>query len=333
MSPTIRYKSILALVSVTSLVLTAPTFAGLTPTPTATPSVTPAPTTTVTPSVTPVPTTTATPTGTPTATPTPVPSPLTKDQRKCVNEMNKSGLRVNKAQLKENEWCLNNYQSEKLDPPATFDQCLTQDRRGKVQKAKAKTEAGEAEKCDPLNPPPAFAYTDAATVNAAAIDAGLGINYVIFGGPPVSDSDLFTKAESRLTAKCQLEMLKRADRLESAVFTQIYKAKKKALRDESVDSKVALEAKLGSVLSSNSKINKAEERLVNGVHKRCDFLGRPTGKIFPGSCGAGNPSLSEVEDCVIAAARCEACLKINAFDDLDLDCDQADNQLLDSSCQ
>jgi hypothetical protein len=29
---------------------------------------------------------------------------------------------------------------------------------------------------------------------------------------------------------------------------------------------------------------------------------------------------------VIAAARCEACLKINAFGDLNLECDQADDQ-------
>ncbi len=300
------------------LALATSALAGLTPTPTATPTATPA--------VTPPATTSATPTG------TPVPGPLTKDQRKCVNEMNKSGLRVNKAQLKENEWCLKNYQSDKLDPPATFDQCLTQDRRDKVQKAKEKTEAGQAKKCVPLNEPPAFAYTDAATVNAAAMDAALWINYVIFGGPPVSDSDLITKAENKDAAKCQLEMLKRADRLESAVLKQIYKAKKKALRDESVDSKVALEAKLGSVLSSNKRINKAEERLVNGVDKQCDSLQAVPGTLFPGSCGTGNPSLSEVEDCVIAAARCEACLKINAFDALNLDCDAADDQLTNASC-
>jgi hypothetical protein len=35
---------------------------------------------------------------------------------------------------------------------------------------------------------------------------------------------------------------------------------------------------------------------------------------------------------VIAAARCEACLKINAFDNLDLDCDQADDQTTNRSC-
>ena len=39
-----------------------------------------------------------------------------------------------------------------------------------------------------------------------------------------------------------------------------------------------------------------------------------------------------IQDCVIAAARCVACSKINAFDALALDCDQEDNQDADGSC-
>jgi hypothetical protein len=54
--------------------------------------------------------------------------------------------------------------------------------------------------------------------------------------------------------------------------------------------------------------------------------------IFPGECSEEDSSLSEVEVCAIAAARCVACLKINAFDDLDLDCDQADDQNANGSC-
>jgi hypothetical protein len=42
--------------------------------------------------------------------------------------------------------------------------------------------------------------------------------------------------------------------------------------------------------------------------------------------------LRQIEVCVIEAARCEACLKINAFDDLDFDCDQADDQIDNGSC-
>ncbi len=50
------------------------------------------------------------------------------------------------------------------------------------------------------------------------------------------------------------------------------------------------------------------------------------------SAAGGASNLGDVEICVIAAARCEACSKINAFDDLNLDCDQADDRLANGSC-
>jgi len=264
-----------------------------------------------------------------------VPGQLTKDQQKCVNEMNKNGERVNKAQLKENEWCLQRFQSEKLGPQTTFDfdQCLTADVRDKVQKAKAKTRAQEEKKCE--SPLPAFGYTGAATVNDAAMNAGLWMNYILFGGPPVSDGILATNAQdSRDEARCQLEMLKRADKLENTVLKELNKAKRQALKEESVDSSDALRDELVRVFSSNRKIRKDEEMLADRVDKKCESLAAPS-TIFPGipdSCGIPNPDWRQAEDCAIAAARCEACLKINAFDDLDLDCDAADDLSSNDSC-
>jgi hypothetical protein len=67
--------------------------------------------------------------------PAPTPTPLTKAQQACVNEMNKYGEKVNKAQFKENERRLNDFQREKLVAPMTFDDCMTADRKDKVQKA------------------------------------------------------------------------------------------------------------------------------------------------------------------------------------------------------
>ena len=116
-------------------------------------------------------------------------------------------------------------------------------------------------------------------------------------------------------------MLKRADKLVNSVLKEVIKVEKKALKDETVNSSAALEAKLQAVLSSNDKIDRAAATLVKGVDRKCGGLPADPDAIFPGACGAGDPSLREVEDCVIAAARREACLKINAFDDLNLDCD------------
>jgi hypothetical protein len=245
--------------------------------------------------------------------------------------MNKSGERVNRAQLKQNERCLVDFQKQKLVVPMTFDGCMNADRKDKVLRAWRRTAMRENAKCVSLDLPPPFAYTHSAAVNAAAVDGALMLAYAIFGSPPV-DADLATKADDKDTAKCQLEMLKRANKLENTVLKEVNKAKKKALKDEAVSSETALEAKLQAVLSSNSKINRAQRMLAKRVDRKCAALPTPPDAIFPGECSEGDPSLGGVEACVIAAARCEACSKINAFDDLNLDCDQADDQTANGSC-
>jgi hypothetical protein len=191
----------------------------------------------------------------------------------------------------------------------------------------------EDKKCDTLEVPPPFAYTDSSTVNSAAVEGALALIYAIFGDPPVLDDNLVTRDSDTQTAKCQLEMLKRADKLETAILKEVNRAKKKALKDETVDSAAALEAWLEEVLSSNDRINRTQDRLGKWVDRKCAVLQVPPATVFPGVCGAGDPELREVEVCVIEAARCQACLKINAFDDLNLDCDQADDQIANGSCQ
>jgi len=258
----------------------------------------------------------------------PTPTPLTRDQQACVNEMNKSGERVTQTQLGQNERCLADFQKEKLVAPMTFDSCMVVDRRDKVLRAWKRTEMRENTKCASLDVPPPFAYTDTATVNAAAVDGALALSYAIFG----LDANLATKADSKDTARCQFEMLKRANKLENTVLKEVDKAKKRALKDEAVGNDTALEARLQAVLSSNGKIKRAQRMLANRVDRKCAALQTPPDVLFPGACGEGDPSLGEVEVCVIATARCEACGMINAFDDLNLDCDQADDQAANGSC-
>ncbi len=251
--------------------------------------------------------------------------------------MNKNGEKVNKAQLKENERCLRDFQRERLVAPMTFDSCMTADRKGRVQRAWDRTIARKEKKCDSLDEPPPFAYTDSATVNAAAVDGALALMYAILGAPRVLDDNLVTRAEDRETAKCQLEMLKRADKLENTVLKEVNRAKRKAIKDEAVDSDAALEAELQAVFTSNNRIDRTEDRLIRWVDRKCAVLQVPPDTIFPGECGEVEPNtglseLRQIEVCVIEAARREACLKINAFDDLNLDCDQADDQTANGSC-
>jgi len=251
----------------------------------------------------------------------------------CVNEMNKNGEKVNRTQLKLNERCLMDFQKGKISgSPVAFEGCMRADIKNRVQRAMDRTVKREKAKCDSLDELPLFGYSDAATVNTAAKDGAVAVANWVFGAP-VFDPDLFTK-DNKKEASCQLEMLRRAGKLEDAVVKAILKAKRMAIKEDSVASDVALEARLEVVFFSDVKmIERAEDRLVKQVDKKCSTLSVSPETLFPGSCGEENPSLSEVEDCVIAAARCEACLKINAFDALNMDCDLADDHNENGSCE
>jgi hypothetical protein len=241
--------------------------------------------------------------------------------------MNRSGAKVNKTQLKEGEKCLTDYQKGKLT--TSFEACISADRRGKVQKAKNRTEQVEGEKCAVLANPPLFAYTDAATVNQTAVDEALVLAHRIFGDP-VDDADLFSQAADKAAAKCQMEMLKRAAKIEGTVLKAVNKAKKRALKETTDNSALAFEMALLAVFLSDDKITGTEEKLMNGVDKKCARLQIAPDAIFPGACAKA--TLSEIESCVIAAARCAACSKVNAFDAQHLDCDQADDRVFNGSC-
>jgi hypothetical protein len=250
--------------------------------------------------------------------------------------MNKNGEKVNKAQLKENERCLRAYQAGNLNQP-TYEACINADEKGRVQRAEKRTMDREVRKCDSLDEPPPFAYTNWETVNPAAVAGARELVYWIFGGPPVSDDDLVTRAENKQLARCQLEMLKRGDRLENIVLKEVNKAKKQAIKDASVTSDAALEAELENVFILNKRITGAQDRLVRHVDRKCSVLQTPPSTVFPGECGdvdtnSGLSHLRQVEVCVIGAARCEACLKINAFDGLDMDCEIADDGVDNGSC-
>jgi hypothetical protein len=203
---------------------------------------------------------------------------------------------------------------------------------GRVQKAEDRTAKREGRKCDPLDAPPPLAYSDSATVNAAAISGGWWLTRQLFGNPSISDTGLATKASDPEAAKCQLEVLRRAGKLENTILKEFVKAQKRALEDEIVGSGSALAARLAAVFSSNARVERTRDALISGADRKCSALQVPPAEIFAGHCGEGNPDLRGVELCAIVEAHCAACAMINTFDDLNLDCDQLDDQIVNGSC-
>jgi hypothetical protein len=175
---------------------------------------------------------------------------------------------------------------------------------------------------------PPFAYTDSTTVNDDAVAGALRLLRHIFGDP-VGDADLFTNSIDANAARCQLELLKRVNKLENTLLKATNKAKKGFFKDAVVIRAAELEAEIAAVFSLNGKVLSKQDQLVQKVDEKCATVPNPEA-VFPGTCA--KPTLAEVEQCVIGAARCQACLKINAFDALELDCDQLDDSTTNLSC-
>ena len=79
------------------------------------------------------------------------------EQRACISQMNRSGAKLNKTQLKENEKCLADYQKGKLT--TTFEACTTDDRSARCRRPRTGRSREKGRNVTVLPVPPFFAFT------------------------------------------------------------------------------------------------------------------------------------------------------------------------------
>ena len=256
--------------------------------------------------------------------------PPSKAQQKCIVELNKRGEKLVKSQNKASQACLKNAlkgKTDKLGSPATAQDCLTNDVGGKISKGSAKTVSGESKKCDPTDLP-VFGYTDAATVNAAAVAEPVAMMADVFG----ADLDAAVAAATD-GGKCQTEVAKRSAALMDFLFKTANKEKKAVLKGKSdgstaISSQALQAAVIGYIeLDPKAKVAKKASQLLGGTAKRC--AGLAVGGLFP---GCASPDEVALASCAEAAARCRFCRALNAFDALATDCDDFDDEAANASC-
>lgn len=268
---------------------------------------------------------------------------LNRDQVRCLNEMNKAGAAVVREQGKSNLSCLKqaargNAKKLGVAPQTqTAEACLTNDVGGKVDRRLDKLVSRDATRCLATSAQrPDFAYTTALQVAAVAAPTARAVVRALFG----ADLDLavVTRDADREGAKCQAEVLKRANLVVDALWKAALKGKKVALKGgrsgspPAVGAAPALRVAVLAYLEAAGArgIDKASSKLVGGTGARCGDVGTPIGGLFPGCEGAGDPAA--VGDCAAEAARCQFCQSLEAFDELGLDCDVFDDGEADASC-
>jgi len=257
-------------------------------------------------------------------------APPSKDQRKCIVELNKRGEKLVKSQNKASQACVKNALKGKIDKlglPATAQDCLTNDVGGKIAKGSSKTARGESKKCNPADLP-LFGYTSSAVVNAAAVAEPVAMMDDLFGG------DLDAAVAAAIDGgKCQIEVAKRSAALMDFLFKSANKEKKAILKGKE-DGSTALStqalqaAVIGYIeLDPKAKVAKKESQLLGGTAKKC--AGLAVAAYFPGCASVDEIALAA---CAEQAARCRFCRALNDFDALATDCDAFDDDVANASC-
>ena len=230
-------------------------------------------------------------------------------QQKCINGLNKSGLKVAATQAKEGQGCLGAAAKGGVTPTAQA--CLTADAKGKLAKARAGTVAADG-KCTTT---PSFGKTTVEAINTTAASEQVGLVADLFGADLTAA--VLTSSTDAAGAKCQAAVLKGSNSLTTTLLKSFLACKKDGLASTFASAADLAECFDVALADASGKLGKAEAKLATAVDKSCTQAGVALATAFPGTCKGAAP----FADCVEARVRHHTCLMLNAWDGLGRLCD------------
>jgi len=238
----------------------------------------------------------------------------------CINALNASFAKVAKVQGSTLRRC---WKAAARGKVSGLVSCVEGDPKGKLAKASAKTEAGEAKHCAEL---PAFGPFDADAVNAGAAQLTPGWIQEVFGPDP-DGAVLSDKAGAR----CQQAALGALLKCEKKRVREFNRCKKKGLGDGSIEDADDLTACLAA--DPKGKVARLcdpeQGKARRALDKRCADKGVALETAFPG-CSSADPAA--VASCLDRAQRCHLCLALDLADSLGASCDLFDDDAANASC-
>lgn len=272
--------------------------------------------------------------------------PLTGDQQKCTNTLNKDMAKLVGAVHSGVDKCIKAHaKGEVVDLLA----CLFADPGGKIGKAQNKAPDDHAKRCTGVDkegvaraPFPFAADPDAQP--ATALDLVANALQVIYGDDIAGGVANAQTEPAR--AACQAKVAKVLGKCGSKLASQFVGCAKNAVavgkepsvagavRSFELDAcvgadpkeKIAKACDRGSLGVPGSKIDKVRGALA----KSCLGASVDPQLAFPG-CGVSDPDAAHA--CLVAGERCLSCRAIARVNDLTIDCDVFDNAVSDASCQ
>jgi cysteine-rich repeat protein len=258
---------------------------------------------------------------------------LSKNDQKCVNEINKNVAKVVKTQAGDIKDCIKNGSKGKLGAQS-IEECITSDPKGKVQKATGSLSAKVESKCAV---PPVFPFidtSDTADMNARAIQEDLSLIHWIFG----TDLDAVIvpqEGETKAASKCQNALVKDVLKCQDTKLKAYNACKKNKLKGKGTSAATSAhelelaclhDAATGGIPDGKGKLaGVCVTKLDDDIGKKCG--GQDLDTLFPG-CEA-----EDLQTCLDQKIECEVCLLLDQVDGLRRNCDEFDDGLLNGSCR
>jgi len=254
-----------------------------------------------------------------------------KEQQKCIVDLNKSFARVAKAQGREIYGCIKEGARGKLEGQS-IEECSTADAGGKVARAQLKTVIKENLRCRFFVTPPDFGYTSSGNLNQVAVEMELSLIHALLG--PDLDLAILAAADDRAASDCQLAVVEATKKCQQVKLKVFNKCKKDGLKGRSAPADADLpfddRLDLGRCVGADPRGQIAKvcgAKLAEKISDHCS--GVDTSLAIPG-CGFAD--LAQLATCVNRRVGCELCLSLNAVDNLVRDCDDFDDGLSNGSC-
>jgi len=242
-----------------------------------------------------------------------------KDQRTCINSMNKAGTKLAAAVGKEISGCISLAGAGKLIGQ-DVDQCMIADNNGKLTKASQKTIDTQTAKCQPPLPP--YGFAGAATTNVAAASAEQGLAHAIFG--VFVDSSVLVDKDG---AGCQSAAAKAYEKLAAARGKAYVGCKRDGFKSGTITNADELADCTNDDVKG--KVAGARTKLAETIASKCAAVSLST--AFPGCAAEADSSLA-LSDCIGRTTECHMCVLFEQMDSIDADCDVLDDGLLNGTC-
>jgi hypothetical protein len=254
-----------------------------------------------------------------------------KDQQKCINNLNKNAGKMMKAVGGDYSTCLKAVAKD--DPTTSMEACILDDQKGKRAKAQAGLDDKAGGACDGGANQPDFGYTPPGAAGQASIDKELRLLRAVFGSD--LDSVIVTKEADKDGSKCQQAVWKAVQKCQDTKIKLFGACKKNELKGKNPTETPITSAQelqdaclgrdTGSIPDPKGKLpGKCLGGIQKAVDKKC--IGLDLGTYFP---GAGGGSVANLERKV----ECEVCKALNEIDGLNRACDLFDDGVVNESCE